>query len=96
MSLDNELDFVAGKSPIKLFELISLKMIEMTVEESIIYSRQKNNHDFEISMDEMKQYLRILFCSGYHVLPQKKMYWKNASGIGTLISNKAMPKNRYF
>ncbi|GBM86124.1 hypothetical protein AVEN_43097-1 [Araneus ventricosus] len=31
--IDNELDFVARKSPIELFELICLKLIELTVEE---------------------------------------------------------------
>ncbi|GBN57127.1 hypothetical protein AVEN_239717-1 [Araneus ventricosus] len=79
--IDHELDFVAGKSIIELFELICLKLIELTFEELIKYSRQKNNNVFEISMDEMKQFLGILFYSGYHILPQEKMYWENANDI---------------
>ncbi|GBM42775.1 hypothetical protein AVEN_81596-1 [Araneus ventricosus] len=55
--IDNELHFVAGKSPIELFELICLKLIELTVEKLIKYSRQKNNHVFEVSMVEMKHFL---------------------------------------
>ncbi|GBM26288.1 hypothetical protein AVEN_66526-1 [Araneus ventricosus] len=39
--INNKLHFVASKSPIELFELICLKLIELTVEESIKYSRQK-------------------------------------------------------
>ncbi|GBL80702.1 hypothetical protein AVEN_225347-1 [Araneus ventricosus] len=89
-------EFFAGKSPVELFELICLKLIELTVEESIKYSKQKNNHVFEISMAEMKLFLGILFYSGYHILPQEKMYWENAPDIGTLILNKAMSKNRYY
>lgn len=71
-------------------------MIELTVEESIKYSRQNNNHVFEISVDEMKQFLAIIFYSGYHILPQEKMYWENAPDTGTLIVNKAMSRNRYY
>lgn len=89
-------DNVAGKSPIELFEIICLKMIELTVVESIKYSRQNNNHGFEISMDEMKQFLAILFYSGYHILPQEKMYWENAPDTGTLLVSKSMSRKRYY
>lgn len=39
--------FVAGKSPINLPESICLKLIELTFEESIKYSRQKYNHPYK-------------------------------------------------
>ncbi len=71
-------------------------MITKAVEESNKYAGQKNNHDFCLSIDEFKQFLGIIFYSGYHILPREKMYWENAPDTGTTLVSQTMSRKRYF
>ncbi|GBO03382.1 hypothetical protein AVEN_88714-1 [Araneus ventricosus] len=80
--IENELDFAAGKSPTETFELICSKLIELTVEESIKYSKQNNNPVFEISMDEMKQICAKLYVPTKLI---KVLFKSSTSAIALLI-----------
>ncbi|XP_015907361.3 piggyBac transposable element-derived protein 3-like [Parasteatoda tepidariorum] len=87
---------VSGKSPVELFEMVAKNMIAKTVDESNKYAGQKNNQEFNLKTDEFKQFLGILFYSGYHILPREKMYWENAPDVGTTLVSQAMSRKRYF
>jgi hypothetical protein len=89
-------DIISGKSPVELFEIMAENMITKAVEESNKYAGQKNNHDFCLSIDEFKQFLGIIFYSGYHILPREKMYWENAPDTGTTLVSQTMSRKRYF
>ncbi|GBL74788.1 Chimeric ERCC6-PGBD3 protein [Araneus ventricosus] len=89
-------DKISGKSPLELFEMMAENMIAQAVEESNKYAGQKNNHDFCLKIDEFKQFLGIIFYSGYHILPREKMYWENAPDTGTTLVSQAMSRKRYF
>lgn len=89
-------DIISGKSPVEMFEMVAEKMIQKTVEESNKYAGQKNDPEFSLKSDEMKQFLGIMFYSGYHILPREKMYWENAPDTGTTIVSQAMSRKKYF
>ncbi|GBM19898.1 Chimeric ERCC6-PGBD3 protein [Araneus ventricosus] len=89
-------DMISGKSPLELFEMMAENMIAQAVEESNKYAGQKNNHDFCLKIGEFKQFLGVIFYSGYHILPREKMYWENVPDTGTTLVSQAMSRKRYF
>ncbi|KAF2895518.1 hypothetical protein ILUMI_10656 [Ignelater luminosus] len=42
-----------------------------------LYSEQKGNHNLNVSSAEINVALSIMLLSGYHRLPNKRMYWQN-------------------
>jgi hypothetical protein len=52
----------------KFLEIISV------AEQTILYAQQKNNHEFLVSIEEIKNFTGILLLSGYHKLPRQKLY----------------------
>ena len=67
---------LAGKSPAEIFELIfDEEMLSLLMEQSILYARQNNRHDFSCTIAEMKTFIGFLLFTGYHKLPREDMYW---------------------
>jgi hypothetical protein len=54
----------------KFLGIISASVAQQT----ILYARQKNNHEFLVSIEEIKNFTGILLLSGYHKLPRQKLY----------------------
>lgn len=86
---------ISGKTPVELFHMMANNMISKTVIETNRYAAQKNCHSFSITETELKQFLGVMFFSGYHILPREKMYWENAPDTGTTLVSNAMSRKRY-
>ncbi|KAK9695840.1 Transposase IS4 [Popillia japonica] len=52
-------------------------VIDYIVEQTFLYSTQHNRHEFTVNSAEIRTFIAILFFSGYHSLPQERMYWSN-------------------
>ncbi|XP_035215201.1 piggyBac transposable element-derived protein 2-like [Stegodyphus dumicola] len=65
-----------GKSPVECFEILfDNETVTYIVQQSVIYDRQKNNHQFQLSNNCLKKFIGILLFTGYHSLPQEQLYW---------------------
>lgn len=84
-------------SPIQIFEKIFDKNIfQLIIDQSTIYTQQKNIHDFVVTVEEIKNFIGILLLSGYHKLPQQRMCWSLDEDLGVEIVSKCMSRNRFL
>lgn len=89
-------DNLIGKSPVQIFELFfDEDLIDKICKQSVIYSTQKNVHDFQLSSNCLKNFFGILFFTGYHRLPSERDYWSTDDDLGVQIIRKTMPRNRF-
>nr|CAI5833785.1 unnamed protein product [Callosobruchus analis] len=91
----------AGESsncfPKDIFEkLVDDKNIGLIVEQSELYAHQKNNHAFSLTTDDLKQFLGILFFTGYHRLPRERSYWSLDEDLHVEVVSRCMSRNRYL
>lgn len=70
-------------------------MVDHIVTSSIEYARQSGNHNFQLSREEVKLYLAILFTSGHVPLPRRRMYWEQSSDVNNMAISTAMTVNRF-
>ena len=64
------------KSPVEVFEeLIDDEIRKHIVQQSTIYASQKKRHNFVFSDNCLKKLIGFLLLTGYHELPQERMYW---------------------
>ncbi|KAJ8909335.1 hypothetical protein NQ315_013451 [Exocentrus adspersus] len=84
-------------NPKEIFEkLFSNDVFQLIRDQTILYAQQKNRHDFSVTIDEIKNFIGILLLSGYHKLPQQKMYWSLDEDLGVEIVSKCMSRNRFL
>nr|CAI5862745.1 unnamed protein product [Callosobruchus analis] len=84
-------------SPKDIFEkLVDDKIIGLIVEQSELYAHQKNNHAFSLTTDDLKQFLGILFFTGYHRLPRERSYWSLDEDLHVEVVSRCMSRNRYL
>ena len=68
------------KSPIEYFlEFFSNELIEEITEQTRLYAVQNHNTNFQISNDEIKQFLGVIMLMGIVQMPDFKMYWADGS-----------------
>lgn len=48
-------------------------IILLIVKQTNLYARQNNNHQFHVTVEEIKNFIGILLLSSYHTLPRQKM-----------------------
>uniref|UniRef100_A0A0K0ELN5 DDE_Tnp_1_7 domain-containing protein n=1 Tax=Strongyloides stercoralis TaxID=6248 RepID=A0A0K0ELN5_STRER len=83
-------------NPVEIYEkFLDDSTIKYIVEQTLLYAVQNNRHDFTVNEEEIRTFIAILFLSGYHQLPQERMYWCNEEDLGLEIVSKAMPRNKY-
>ena len=83
-------------SPLSLFELFfSDDVVEFIAVSSVEYARQNGNHAFQLTSDDVRVFLAILFTSGYAVLPARRMYWECSPDVQNEAISRAMPRNRF-
>ena len=70
-------------------------MVNMIKEESERYARQKGNHSFQVSTNQLRIFFAILLTSGVVLLPRRKMYWKNIPDVHNRAIASSMTKNRF-
>ena len=85
-------------SPVEMFEkLFYNEVIDLIVEETISYAKNvKNNHDFYITIEDIKIFMRLLIFSGYHTLPSKRDYWSEAEDLEIGLLQNAFSRNTYL
>lgn len=95
ISLENITQKLGSKSPIELFELfLTDEMVRMIADYSNIYAGQKNELP-NIQCYEIKRFIGILFLSGYHTLPQWKLYWSNRPTTQVSIVKNSISRARF-
>lgn len=81
----------------QLFELfLSDDVVDQIVAETIRYARQKNNHNFHLTSDELRAFFAFLIFTGYHKLPSERHYWSVDQDLGIQYIKDAMPRDRYL
>ena len=70
-----------GKSPNEIFELFfDEEMLNLLIDQSVLYARQKNKHEFTCTISEMKSFIGFLL---FRLLGTTNLHKKNY--IGPLI-----------
>ncbi|XP_060801114.1 piggyBac transposable element-derived protein 3-like [Amyelois transitella] len=84
-------------NPVAIFEkMFDNEIISMIIQNSKLYSAQKNKHDFDITEEQLKTFLGILLLTGYHTLPRERLYWSLDEDCNVPIVSKAMTRNRFL
>lgn len=84
-------------SPVEIFELmIDNAVIDLLVKESNKYALFLNCANPQITAEEMRCFLGILFVSGYNDLPSKKSYWDSGVDMRNIMVADAMRRDRFI
>ena len=84
------------KSPFDLFTLFfDNRIIDLCVEQTNKYALQKGNRNFSVTKDEICVFLGIVLLSGYHSLPNEKLYWWNDEDVSVPAAFERMSRNRF-
>ena len=71
-------------------------LIELLVHETNQYARyEKNCHGFEVTKEEMMNFIGLLFLSGYNIRSSEKDYWSKAQDLECPIFPATMSRNRF-
>lgn len=88
---------INNKNPVAIFEkFFDQEVMTMIVQYSKLYADQKNKHDFELTVEDLKTFLGILILSGYHTLPRERLYWSFDEDCHVNIVTEAMTRNRFL
>ena len=71
------------------------KLLLHIVKQSNLYARQKNDHGFQLTVNDLKSFLGILILSGYNKFPRQHMYWESAIDSGVEIVKRTMTYKRF-
>ena len=66
------------------------------MQQSTIYASQKNRHSFVFSDNCLKKLIGFLRLTGYHGLPQEKIYWCEDEDVESDIVRACFSRNRYL
>ena len=87
---------LAGKSPTEIFEfLFDEEVFNLLVEQSILYAKQNNRHDFSCTIADMKTFVGFLLFTGYHKLPREDMYWSLDPDCNTTIVRNSLCRKQF-
>ncbi|KAI4471520.1 transposase is4 [Holotrichia oblita] len=67
-------------TPVEVFEKLFGSVFDHLVQQTNLYSSQKNRHDFFVSDADMKLFIGILLFTGYH-RPSERHYYNNNNNI---------------
>ncbi|CAG5029382.1 unnamed protein product [Parnassius apollo] len=86
-----------GKSAVEIFEnLLCHDILEYIVHETVTYAKHyKNDLNFNLTINELKVFVGILFFSSCHHLPQSKLYWCRDEDVHIPFVEPAMSRNRF-
>ena len=84
-------------TPVEFFEFFfDHDLMNLIVEQSVLYARQCGNHSYETSIQEMRSLLGILLVSGYTKVPRRRMYWELSTDAHNDAIASAMSRNRFL
>jgi hypothetical protein len=87
-----------GSTPLHVFErIIDDEVIQHFVDQTKVYAAGvHNDHNFDVSPDDIRTFLAILLFSGYHELPSERHYWSIADDLGIPLVKESMTRDRYL
>ena len=69
-------DHWKSKSPIEIFDMLfDEDIMNYVVLQSTTYASQNNYHTSQFLVEQLQKFIVILLLSGYHSLPQERIYW---------------------
>jgi Transposase IS4 len=87
---------LGGKSCVEIFDLIfDSEVLNLLVSQTNLYASQQNRHDFSIKLAEMRSFLGFLLFTGYHKLPQERMYWSLDNDLTTPIVRSSLTQQTF-
>ena len=93
----NLIEKLGGKSPVEIFDaLFNVDIRSHVIDETIRYARAKNDTQFSMTDDDLKAFVNVLFFSGYHSLPQQKLYWDRSKDMSTAMVFECLSKNKFY
>ena len=83
--------------PYQLFRMLfDDEIFDILIEESIRYATQKNNLNFSLTRQEMKNILSIILFRRYHSLLHEDMYWNKSDDCYILFISVAMSRQHFM
>ena len=70
-------------------------MLNLLIDQSVLYAKQKNMHEFTCTILEMKSFIGFLLFTGYHKFSQEKLYWSLDPDCNTAIVRQALSRQRF-
>lgn len=90
------MDELKNQNPLQIFEKIfDDEVFTMILQYTQTYATQKNNHDFKVTIGELKTFFGILLLTGYHTLPRERLYWSLDEDCNIPVVSKSMSRNRF-
>ena len=68
--------------------------INLLTNKTINYASQKGNHQFSLTLGEMRAFISILLLSGYCAVPRRRLYWATESDTSNKMVATTMRRNR--
>ncbi len=84
-------------SPFEIFmRYFDVSVSDLIIQQSELYAhRDKNNPQFTLERVSLWKFTGTVILSGYHRLPQEKLYWSKDSDVGVDIVREALTKNEF-
>ena len=88
---------LAQATILSTFESVFSDMVEFLVKETNQYATcNKNKPEFSISMEEMMQFIGLIFLSGYNILLSERDYWSTDPDLRCDAFCSTMSRNRFL
>ena len=84
--------------PVEIFELLFNETLQnhVVAETSRYANIDSNDVDFKLTTHDFKSFIGVLLLSGYHSLPQQKLYWERNMDVDASIVYKSISRNRFM
>ena len=77
-------------------EIFDKDILEMMLQQTLLYGRRDHGcFNFQLTKEELMQFLGILFLSGYHHVPAERDYWSSHSDLKVEIVSQTMTRDRF-
>ncbi|KAF5281922.1 hypothetical protein FQR65_LT14448 [Abscondita terminalis] len=86
-----------GKTEYEIFSLFwTPEIITYITQQTLLYARRdKNNHSFDATEEDIRQFLGLLLISGYHNVPSEDDYWSTAEDMQVPIFSSTMSREKF-
>jgi DNA excision repair protein ERCC-6 len=85
-----------NKSPVELFEMmLTDDIVEYIVTQSNNYGMCKFNVHPQITFEDMKCFIAILYLTGYNTVPSRHLYWNTELDVQNQMITNAMRRDRF-
>ena len=79
------------------FEKVVSLLIELLLHETNQYAnRDKNKQQFKVTLEELKNFMELIFLSGYNIRLAERDYWSADPDLRCDMFCETMRRNRFF